>query len=947
MKPHRLLLLLPWPVAAVLFVQAQNEGRNPIEQARDARAAAEENVERLDPVLDEADGADRAPEATSPAPETPPTEAPASPPEAPSPDGAAPADEAAEAAPPDASPDPAETGDEGGEAAPLADSGEGTAANGPALETFDLNYTDTPIRTILRNVADAAELNVVIPDTLVGSISIQLRGVTWPQVFDIALEGTGFVWARDEAGIVRIRRIGADEAIEVGGDGLVTVNFRNEPTRSAVQALAEAVGLNIVLPAELDGTTSASLSNVSWERVLTAILEENGYQWFEDEGILGIREVDSRVVLDPQTGTLNISVSESPFQEVATLIGQTQTPVVNVVSPPEIENLPISLEVQGISFEQALDLAILKLPKVSMGEGGGEGQRFQSYSVYRQGPNLVQIVDQQFLDNLRNEPPVVRIFDLRYAGAGDLLLRIMPSPDDTTATGDGEIPSFRQAEDDIRPVVDGVQSVAADHANNLLLVTARPAALPEVEALIERLDQPVKQILIESKFVEITGQDQKNLGIDWASLRGWGLTAGPFTRDWSRSRSQDDTMLDTRDRSRSFNDTTTRSTLDSSTFNRTDSLTRDNDASTNAATSASNTSNITNTNGVITTEDVSDTSNSNDSISSTNNSDNFSQTNNTTRSRSTNRNITDSFSESDSFSRVIENVASTARTDSAIFSADQFRLVISALEEESDAKLITNPNVVAINGKQARVELTDYFFKPGPVETSDGVTTRGEPVPLEPRPGTTLEVTPTVVGGQLISLNVVPQVNSVVGTQTIDGNEIPTVRRRATDSEVLLRSGSTLAIGGLITDEDVVDTNKVPVLGDIPVIGRLFSSESTDVQTTNQIIFITASLLNPQSDTYMDVVGIDRFNQLGLTDREVQGVGARRLSEEEMELQQAVRRARNEAAREEILEALRLKEAADEAEEAREAEEAEKAREEEAEEARERRRRPFGPIGRR
>jgi len=170
------------------------------------------------------------------------------------------------------------------------------------------------------------------------------------------------------------------------------------------------------------------------------------------------------------------------------------------------------------------------------------------------------------------------------------------------------------------------------------------------------------------------------------------------------------------------------------------------------------------------------------------------------------------------------------------------------------------------------------------------------------------------VGRPVVSLSVVPQVNSVVGTQIIDGNEIPTVRRRATDSEVLLRSGSTLAIGGLITDENVSDTNKVPVLGDIPVLGRLFSSEVSSVRSTNQIIFITASLLNPQSNTYMDVIGIDRFNAMGLTDREVQGVGAREISPEELELQQAVRRARNEAVTEELLRALRLREQAEDAE---------------------------------
>lgn len=731
------------------------------------------------------------------------------------------------------------------------------------FEKFDLDYTDTPIRTILRNVADAAELNVIIPDSLVGNLSLQLKNVTWPQVYDIALEGTGFVWTRSPAGIIRIQRVGADQAIEVGTTGLISVNFRNEPTRTAVQALAEVVGLNIIIPADLEGTTSASLSNVAWERVLTTILEDNGYQWFEDEGIIGIRTIDSRVVLDPQTGMLNISVRDTPFQEVATLVGQTQTPVVNVVSPPEIENLPISLDVKGISFVQALDLAILKLPKVAVGTGEGGTPQYQIYSAYEAGPNLVQIVDQLFLLSLRNEPPIVRIFDLRYASAGDLLLKIMPSPEDTSETSNGVIPSFRQISPAVRPVIEGVQSVAADHANNLLLVTGRPASMAEVTSLIERLDQPLKQILIESKFVEITGQDGKNLGVDWSTLQGFGINLGPVSRTWSQNRSQSDTNRVTSTNDRNFSNSSTRSIFNESSFD--------------------------------STIDPPDSVNNTDSSGRT-----------TSNSLSTSNLITDT----------LENISTISRSDTAIFSTDQFNLILRALEEQSDAKLITNPNVVAINGKQAKVELTDYLYKSGPTETNDGVTTTGEPIPLDPRPGTTLSVTPTVVGGQLISLNVVPQVNSIVGSQLIDGNEIPTVRRRATDSEVLLRSGSTLAIGGLITDENNTTSNKVPILGDIPVLGRLFSSETTSVQTTNQIIFITASLLNPQSNTYMDVVGIDRFNEMGLTDREVQGVGARRLSPEELQLQQAVRRARNEAATDQIMRALRIREKIEETEDA-------------------------------
>jgi len=857
-----LTLLASLPLLAAHFVSAQEEGRNPIDRAIEARSAADANMNEANTVLngaytpvpngeeeemqssaeDDSIVADQIPTSSQIPEGTIPEE---TIPEETIPEGSIPEESIPEESIPE-------------ETIPEDFTPESTVPEG-TLERFDLDYNEAPIRTILSNVAAAADLNVIIPDSLLGNLSLQLKNVTWPQVYDIALEGTGFVWSRSDDGIIRIRRVGADQAIQIAEDGSLTVNFRNEPTRSAVQALAQAVGLNIIIPNDMDGSTSASLSNVSWERVLTTILEGNGYQWFEDDGIIGVREIDSRVVLDSQTGLLSLNLDDTPFQEVATLIGQTQTPVVNVVSPPEIEDLLISLNVQGVNFEQALNLAILKLPRIPVDQVGGEGAvQFRSFSTYQVGPTLIQIVDQQFIQNLRNEPPVVRIFDLRYAGAGDLLIKIMPSPSDTSETSNEAIPSFRTRAGGIQPVVDGVQSVAADHANNLLLITARPSAFAEVSSLIERLDQPLKQILIESKFVEITGQDSKDLGVDWSTLEGFGFGTAGFSRSWTRDRSQIETTTESLSTNQLSNSSSNRSFLDTTEI----------------------------LNGVESNEQL--IVRGSDGLSD--------------------------FTNDRGFDNVIENIAATSRLDSAIFTTDQFRLVLRALEQENDAKLITNPNVVAINGKQALVELTDYLYKPGPTEVSDGVTTTGTPEPLEPRPGTTLEVTPTVVGGQLISLKVIPQVNNVIGQQIIDGNQIPTVRRRATDSEVLLRSGSTLAIGGLITDENVTDTNKVPVLGDIPIIGRLFSSEQTSVQTNNQIIFITASLLNPQSNTYMDVVGIDRFNEMGLTDREVQGVGSRQLSPKELQLQQAVRQARNEAATEEILNALRLRDSIEESE---------------------------------
>lgn len=750
---------------------------------------------------------------------------------------------------------------------------ESTSTSSPAVTdmTFDLDYPDTPVRTVLRNVADAAELNVVIPDALVGNVSLQLRGVTWQQVFDIALSGTGFVWHKDDRGIIRIQRISADQLIQVADDGRVSVRFRDEPLRSAVQALAEVKGLDIILPAEMPGSTSATLTNATWERVLTSILQENDFQWFEQDGVIQFRMVDSRVLIDNQTGLLTIDVVNTPFQEVITLIGRTQNPIVNVVSPPEIENVAITLNVDNVSFEQALELAIIKLPRITVTGPEGEA-RARTFHVHRDGPTLVRIVDGEYLARLRSEPPVVRIFNLRYAQATQVLDMLMPYNRTTPLV---QRNYFRtSAAEGISPVVNGLVSIVADPANNLLIVTANANSLSEVSSLVETLDQPVKQILIESKFVEVFDVDEKNLGIDWTSLSGYEIGANNMQREWSRGRT----------RTEGFDRTNIQ---EQTSFRRSGSGTGASfnvggvDVSTEEGTGFNSARFVDNTTGDV----LLDATNS------------FDSRQNIFFSERENNNLLTQFTES---------VGTTSRVDSAIFNLADFNLILRALERNTDSKILTNPNVVAINGQEAVISLGDFLYKPGEIEQTQGAgTTRGSPVPLDVQPVTKLTVRPSVVGGNLISLEVKPEVNNRVGTQDIDGNEIPTIRERTTESTVLLRSGFTLAIGGLMEEDTRLETTKVPILGDIPVLGRLFSSEQTRRGYTNQIIFITASLLNPQTTDYQDVIGIERLNQMGLTDRDVQGIGARRMSDEELQLQQAIRRARNEAAEQERMQLLR------------------------------------------
>ncbi|MGF1530322.1 MAG: secretin N-terminal domain-containing protein [Puniceicoccaceae bacterium] len=760
--------------------------------------------------------------------------------------------------------------------------------------TYSINYIEEPIRNIIRVIANQEGLNVVIPEALQGTSTIKLQEVEWQTIFDLVLEDTGFIWKQEDR-LIRITRPGAAEAVTVDANGLISVRFRNQPLREAVQAIADKVGISVVIPTEFPGTTSASFTGLTWRRALSLILEDNNFQWFDDQGIIRVRRVDERVVADPTSGLLSINADRVPFEELLTLIGNTQTPEVNIIAPPEVAEVPITLSLKNLEFSQTIELAILKLPKIQRNDAEGRPLPPTAFYLIKDAPTLFKIVDQSYIDAQESQPDEVRIYPVRYAQAEQLLDMLMPYSDPGARKG-----SFRSAAAGVSPVVAGVRSIAADTSNNILVVTAKPTAFGRLEGLIESLDQPIQQVMIETRFVEVSNVDAKDIGVNWSSLRSFTVGTGEtgFTRVYNRFSSQNiDTVSTEVDgitaiggssnvRSRVSGNSLTDTTIRGSNNNRLRSSSSGSSFATGEETRVFESDSL----GIQTQQipfDTNQRSRASDSSSASGS--NSSRLTESVATLSDNVNLTES----------VLNVTGTARVDSVVFGTSAFQLVLSALKENTDARLMSNPTVITMNGRPATIFISEILYRQGePVAGETGPAQPGGPVLLENQPQTLLEVVPTVVGGDLIALNVRPEINNQVGTQLIESvgafAAIPTIRQRYTESTVLLRSGYTLAIGGLMDEDSLKIETKVPVLGDIPLLGRLFRHERQNVQVRNQIIFITASLLNPQTSSFRDVVGEERLNQMGLTDRDVMGVGAtNRLKPEEKALNESILQWRN------------------------------------------------------
>lgn len=498
-------------------------------------------------------------------------------------------------------------------------------------------------------------------------------------------------------------------------DETITIDFPDEEIRSVLRNVADLYELNLVIPDTLVGRTSVKLRDVTWEQVFEVVLAPVGYTYVKD------------------------------------------TNIIKVVSREE----------------------------------------------------------------LALEPTDTRVFLINFARAEDIHKTIEPL---------------------VSPEIGG--RVQVDVRSNALVITERPSRMDKIQEIIDRLDKPTDQIMIESKFIEASDRDLSNIGVNWASLSGYGVQAGPFSQTDSSGNNHGSNV----NGSNGFNNTDERTTTN--------------------GTSLLNQAVVDNLTGLPT---------SNRSTSSTN------IANEVIGERLTTNNLLSGMTAGNSFDRM----------STSVYSADQFQVVLSALKTDTDVKLVSNPTLVTLNNSKATINIGEDY--PIPKFTYNEERGTFEISDIEYKSiGINLNVTPQVNSAGFINLDIQPEVSARAGTVPLggaSGTEVPIISTRKTSTHITIKDGYTLAIGGLIESTDTVETSKVPLLGDIPGLGRLFRSESNSLTQRNLIIFITAKTLNPDGSSYEEVIDPRMLHNMDIRAEDIPGY---ELSSRERELLQAVEQYRNQ-----------------------------------------------------
>jgi len=366
-------------------------------------------------------------------------------------------------------------------------------------------------------------------------------------------------------------------------------------------------------------------------------------------------------------------------------------------------NLVIPDTLQGRTSLKLRDVTWRQIFQVVLSPAG--------YTFVEDG-NIIKVVSQ---DSLAAEPVSTEVFLINYAKAADVL-KTVTTLVDPTAGG----------------------KIIVDDRSNALIVTERPSRMGRIRPIIDKLDKATAQVMIESKFIQVSDSDTQNLGVDWSSLSKAG--------------------------------------------------------------------------GSLTLQDTG--------------------------------------KPTVGANRAIEIIPAGFNAQipyTATFTSTTFGLFLNALQTKTKSKIVSNPTLVTLNNTEATINIGTQYPLPDYTYNSQTGTFAISGFTFKDI-GVNLKVTPQVNSQGFIRLALEPEISSLGDVVSLGagagGANIPQILTKRVKTTVSLADGNTLGIGGLISVSKGTSKTQVPILGSIPLLGRLFSTDAPNSSNSNLLIFITAKAIS-------------------------------------------------------------------------------------------------------
>lgn len=326
-------------------------------------------------------------------------------------------------------------------------------------------------------------------------------------------------------------------------------------------------------------------------------------------------------------------------------------------------------------------------------------------------------------------------------------------------------------------------SMRADERTNVLIVTDVPTMVYRIGQVIGRLDKGTPQVLIEAKMVEMSITDAERVGVKWNAAMGVSGPSRPTSFPWNSAREDWGDTFYVRGQPGSQSVLT--------------------DSNGNAA-------------GAVVTDPGS-----------------FPLVPRVAPVGTTNLNNAAVFP----FSNPTD--FTFGRIDFSQFSA-----LMEAISSNVHNKVLSEPRVTVLSNQEASILVGEEIYIP--TYERNSTTGQMEITGYDPRRiGIEMKVTPQVNQLNEVNLLLSPEISSLVGFEELTPEiKVPRINVRNASTKVRVRSGETIVLGGLIKEDVVDEKTKFPVLGDLPVLDRLFSHTNKTVVKTDLTFFITVTVIN-------------------------------------------------------------------------------------------------------
>jgi len=479
---------------------------------------------------------------------------------------------------------------------------------------------------------------------------------------------------------------------------------------------------------------------------------------------------------------ISVALDDVALQDVVRLF--TKISGANIIATSSNLQGKVTVNLQDVEWKPALDsiLDIYSMMVVEKVPGSN------IYSIMPKAPGAA-------------EPLIAQPIFLDYAPVSNVVAAIKPM-----AGNDGMISPFPNA--------------------NAIVVRASAANLSAILKVVKEIDVPRQQVYIEAKFMELTDEAIKDLGINWQMLEGYNVGVATLSQ----------TMLD--ERSKFNGQRTGLGTVDSDL--------RSKGASGAGLPGSGATDNRSLNQTIQSGSSASLSDSTKDGVSSSS-------------GKTAGNNSSETISKSQNFSHESENIKGQHVSDirTAVLSADDFKLVLSALQQVNGISIVSNPKIIVANQETATIHIGDKepnikgTVTPGQQGQANTTTYALDDRTPYFEYGISLDVTPTINNQSNVMVRIAPTLSRFLRNKTApDNNTYPVTSAKTITTSFSLESGKTAAIGGLTETDERDNVVKVPFLGDIPLIGKyLFTHTHKKRTQTETIIFVTVGLASSRSVT--------------------------------------------------------------------------------------------------